>query len=138
MVTPFGVIYSTNITPDPQTGIGTWSEAAFRRAMHEGVSRDGSHLFPALSYDHFTKLSDEDVRAVGSRKRQKPCERLIEGDAQAVEVTAGIDRPIHPSGLLGGHVGERAGDRLGSEANGARGRRLLRGLSKGGEKFAGG
>jgi mono/diheme cytochrome c family protein len=64
MATPFGVIYSTNITPDPETGIGTWSEAAFRRAIHEGVSRDGSHLFPVFSYDHFTRLSDEDVRAL--------------------------------------------------------------------------
>jgi mono/diheme cytochrome c family protein len=64
MATPFGVIYSTNITSDPETGIGAWSEAAFRRAMHEGVSRDGSHLFPVFSYDHFTRLSDEDVRAL--------------------------------------------------------------------------
>jgi mono/diheme cytochrome c family protein len=62
--TPFGTLYSTNITPDPETGIGTWSEVAFRRAMHEGVSRDGSHLFPVFTYDHFTKLSDEDVRAL--------------------------------------------------------------------------
>ena len=62
--TPFGVLYSTNITPDPETGIGTWSEAAFTRAMHEGVSRDGSHLFPVFTYDHFTKLSDDDVRAL--------------------------------------------------------------------------
>jgi len=64
METPFGVIYSTNITPDRETGIGTWSEAAFRRAMHEGVSRDGSHLLPVFSYDHFTRLSDDDVRAL--------------------------------------------------------------------------
>jgi mono/diheme cytochrome c family protein len=64
MATPFGVIYSTNITPDPETGIGRWSEAAFARAMREGVSRDGSHLFPVFSYDHFTRLSDEDVRAL--------------------------------------------------------------------------
>src|SRR5262249_33727976 len=62
--TPFGVMYSTNITPDPETGIGTWSEAAFRRAMHEGVSRDGSHLFPVFSYDHFTRLTDDDVQAL--------------------------------------------------------------------------
>jgi mono/diheme cytochrome c family protein len=48
MPTPFGVLYSTNITPDPETGIGTWSEAAFARAMHEGVARDGSHLFPGF------------------------------------------------------------------------------------------
>jgi mono/diheme cytochrome c family protein len=54
MRTPFGTIYSTNITPDIETGIGAWSEAAFRRAMHEGVSRDGSHLFPAFPYDLFT------------------------------------------------------------------------------------
>ena len=64
MATPFGGIYSTNITPDPQTGIGTWSEAAFARAMREGVSRDGSHLLPVFSFDHFTKLSDDDVRAL--------------------------------------------------------------------------
>jgi mono/diheme cytochrome c family protein len=62
--TPFGVLYSTNITPDSETGIGTWSEAAFRRAMHEGVSRDGSHLFPVFTYDHFTRLSDDDVQAL--------------------------------------------------------------------------
>jgi mono/diheme cytochrome c family protein len=52
MPTPFGVIYSTNITPDPETGIGRWSLEAFIRAMHEGVSRDGSHLFPAFPYDY--------------------------------------------------------------------------------------
>jgi mono/diheme cytochrome c family protein len=62
--TPFGTIYSTNITPDPATGIGGWSEAAFARAMHEGVARDGSHLFPVFPYDHFTKLSDDDVKAL--------------------------------------------------------------------------
>jgi mono/diheme cytochrome c family protein len=64
MQTPFGVIYSTNITPDPDTGIGTWSETAFARAMHEGVARDGTHLFPVFPYDHFAKLSDDDVRAL--------------------------------------------------------------------------
>jgi len=64
MPTPFGTIYSTNITPDPETGIGRWSEAAFARAMHEGVARDGSHLFPAFPYDHFAKLSDDDVESL--------------------------------------------------------------------------
>src|SRR5712691_112557 len=64
MPTPFGVIYSTNITPDPETGIGRWSEAAFARAIHEGVARDGSHLFPAFPFDHFTKVTDEDVKAL--------------------------------------------------------------------------
>src|SRR6266567_260030 len=64
MATPFGVIYSTNITPDPETGIGTWPEAAFTRAVREGVARDGSHLFPAFPFDHFTKVTDDDVKAL--------------------------------------------------------------------------
>ncbi|PYE17237.1 c-type cytochrome [Paraburkholderia silvatlantica] len=64
MKTGFGTIYSTNISPDRKTGIGSWSEEAFRRAMREGVARDGSHLFPAFPYDHFTKLSDADVHAL--------------------------------------------------------------------------
>ena len=64
MATPFGVLYSTNITPDRETGIGSWSEAAFARAMQDGVARDGSLLFPAFPYDHFTKLSDTDVQAL--------------------------------------------------------------------------
>jgi hypothetical protein len=48
--TPFGIIYGTNITPDPKTGIGTWSLEAFVRAMREGVARDGAHLSPAFPY----------------------------------------------------------------------------------------
>ncbi len=59
--TPFGTIHGTNITPDRQTGIGAWSEAAFARAMREGLDRRGEHLYPAFPYDHFTKLSDGDV-----------------------------------------------------------------------------
>jgi mono/diheme cytochrome c family protein len=62
--TPFGTIYSTNITPDPETGIGRWSEAAFQRAMREGVDREGNHLYPAFPYDHFTRVTDEDNRAL--------------------------------------------------------------------------
>ena len=62
--TPFGTIYSTNITPDAETGIGTWSQAAFSRAMREGVDRRGRHLYPAFPYDHFTHVTDEDNRAL--------------------------------------------------------------------------
>jgi mono/diheme cytochrome c family protein len=64
MPTPFGTIFSTNITPDPETGIGQWSEAAFARAMREGVDRNGRHLYPAFPYDHFTLISDDDIRAL--------------------------------------------------------------------------
>jgi mono/diheme cytochrome c family protein len=62
--TSFGTIFSTNITPDPETGIGRWSEAAFRRAMRSGVDRDGEHLYPTFPYDHFTNVTDEDDRAL--------------------------------------------------------------------------
>jgi mono/diheme cytochrome c family protein len=62
--TPFGTIFSSNITPDPETGIGRWSEAAFRRAMRSGVDRDGGHLYPTFPYDHFTNVSDEDDTAL--------------------------------------------------------------------------
>src|SRR3984957_15784113 len=62
--TPFGTIYSSNITPDPDTGIGRWSEAAFRRAMRSGIDRAGQHLYPTFPYDHFTNVTDEDARAL--------------------------------------------------------------------------
>ena len=64
LATPFGTIYSTNITPDPQTGIGTWSQAAFIRTMREGVTRDGRQLYPAFPYDHFTKVTPPDLEAL--------------------------------------------------------------------------
>jgi mono/diheme cytochrome c family protein len=62
--TPFGTIYSTNITPDPATGIGRWSRAAFQRAMRDGVDREGRHLYPAFPYDHFTLVTDADNSAL--------------------------------------------------------------------------
>src|SRR5712671_3284079 len=62
--TPFGTIFSSNITPDAETGIGRWPEAAFRRAMRSGVDRDGQHLYPTFPYDHFTNVSDEDDQAL--------------------------------------------------------------------------
>jgi mono/diheme cytochrome c family protein len=62
--TPFGAVFSSNITPDAETGIGRWSEEAFRRAMRTGVDREGRHLYPTFPYDHFTHVSDEDDRAL--------------------------------------------------------------------------
>jgi mono/diheme cytochrome c family protein len=60
--TPFGTIYSTNITPAPKTGIGTWSEADFRRAMTQGVGPDGRHYFPVFPYTTFTRMSEQDIQ----------------------------------------------------------------------------
>jgi len=62
--TPFGTIYSTNITPDVETGIGAWSYPAFERAMREGIHRDGRHLYPAFPYTHFAKTTDADMQAL--------------------------------------------------------------------------
>jgi mono/diheme cytochrome c family protein len=64
LLTPFGTIYSSNITPDAETGIGNWSEEAFRRALRDGIDRKGRHLYPAFPYDHFTHLTDDDIHAL--------------------------------------------------------------------------
>ncbi len=62
--TPFGTIYSANITPDTATGIGSWTSDDFYRAMHEGVDPAGRRLYPAFPYPYFTKLTREDVEAI--------------------------------------------------------------------------
>jgi nicotinate dehydrogenase subunit B len=62
--TPFGTIYSTNITPDAETGIGAWSYPAFERSMREGVHRDGRLLYPVFPYTHFAKTTDADMQAL--------------------------------------------------------------------------
>ncbi|WP_275787552.1 molybdopterin cofactor-binding domain-containing protein [Pararhizobium gei] len=62
--TPFGVVYATNITPDAESGIGAWSYPAFERAMREGVSRDGHHLYPAHPYTSFAGAEDADLQAL--------------------------------------------------------------------------
>ena len=70
--TPFGTIYSSNITPDADTGIGRWSEAAFQRAMRSGVNREGQHLYPTFPYDHFTNVTDEDDQALYAYLMTRP------------------------------------------------------------------
>lgn len=62
--TPFGTIYSTNITPDPETGIGGWSKAQFLRSMREGVRANGEHLYPAFPYTAFAKVTEADLSAI--------------------------------------------------------------------------
>lgn len=60
--TPFGIFYGPNITPDPQAGIGRWTEADFVRAMRHGERPDGAGYFPAFPYASFTRISDGDLR----------------------------------------------------------------------------
>jgi mono/diheme cytochrome c family protein len=61
---PFGIFYTSNITPDPDTGIGRWSEADFLRALREGISPQGEHYYPAFPYTSYTQLTDADLRAI--------------------------------------------------------------------------
>lgn len=70
--TPFGIIYSANITPDPETGIGAWTGDQFYRAMHEGIAADGTHLYPAFPYPWFTRATREDVDAIRAYLRTLP------------------------------------------------------------------
>jgi nicotinate dehydrogenase subunit B len=73
--TPFGTIYSTNITPDVETGIGAWSYPAFERAMREGLHRDGRQLYPAFPYTHFSKTDDADMQALYAYLMAQPAVR---------------------------------------------------------------
>ena len=61
---PFGTIYSTNITPDKETGIGAWSDDDFVRALHQGIAKDGTHLYPAFPYASYTGLGREEAVAM--------------------------------------------------------------------------
>src|ERR1700740_1879204 len=62
--TPFGNIVAPNITPDPETGIGRWSDGQFDAAIREGLRPDGSHLYPAMPYNDYTKMSRDDALAI--------------------------------------------------------------------------
>ena len=62
--TPFGGIYSPNLTPDRDTGLGAWSDDEFYRALRDGVGRDGSRYYPAFPYPYFTKITRQNMLAI--------------------------------------------------------------------------
>ena len=62
--TPFGTLWSTNITPDAKTGIGSWTYSAFERAMRHGVAADGHRLYPAMPYPSYARMTSEDMQAL--------------------------------------------------------------------------
>lgn len=70
--TPFGVIYSSNITPDEKTGIGRWTDADLIRAMHEGVAADGTHLYPVFPYPSYTRVLEKEIKAIYAYLRTVP------------------------------------------------------------------
>ncbi|HRL99463.1 MAG TPA: cytochrome c, partial [Acidovorax sp.] len=92
MDTPFGTIYTTNLTPDAETGIGQWSFSAFQRAMREGISRDGKHLYPAFPYTAFAKMGDDDLTALYAYLMAQPAVRA-EGPQTALKFPFSV-RPL--------------------------------------------
>ena len=72
MNTPFGAMYSPNITPDRDTGIGTWTFDEFKRAVHSGIRADGKYLYPAMPFDAFTGISEDDLTALWAYFRSVP------------------------------------------------------------------
>ncbi|WP_431274491.1 molybdopterin cofactor-binding domain-containing protein [Variovorax ureilyticus] len=82
METPFGTIYTTNLTPDAETGLGRWSFSAFQRAMREGISRDGHRLYPAFPYTAFAKTSDDDLQALYAYFMSLPAARAETPEAE--------------------------------------------------------
>ena len=64
LATPFGTFYSPNITPDPETGIGRWTDEQFLRALRDGVRPDGANYFPVFPYPSFTNITDADALAI--------------------------------------------------------------------------
>src|SRR3984885_9706294 len=69
---PFGTIYSTNITPDKQTGIGNYTDAQFLAAVHKGIRADGERLYPAMPYTSYTYMTDADALAIKAYLRTLP------------------------------------------------------------------
>src|ERR1700749_3096795 len=62
--TPFGSIVAPNITPDLQTGIGSWTDDQFDNAVRKGIGRNGERLYPAMPFNAYTKMSRQDVMAI--------------------------------------------------------------------------
>ena len=114
LATPFGTIYSTNITPDPETGMGAWSYPAFERAMREGIHRDGRHLYPAFPYPHFARTTDADLQALYAYlMAQKPVRADNRHDRVAFPfnwrpLLAGWNALFHRAGPFEAHAAQSA------------------------------
>lgn len=80
---PFGKFYPPNITKDPQTGIGNWTDNQFLRALRDGVSPKGVHYYPLFPYSSFSKMTDEDILAIKAYIFSLPA---VENKALAHEV----------------------------------------------------
>jgi hypothetical protein len=88
-------IVAPNITSDPETGLGKWSDDAIARAIREGIAADGSVLFPAMPYQHFRDLSDEDTASLPPQSAAGT-QRFASGENSI------HSRPPHPIGAAAG------------------------------------
>ena len=70
--TPFGQIIAPNITPDPETGIGAWTDQEFINALTKGTGRNGMHLYPAMPYNYYTKVTRDDALAIRAYLKTVP------------------------------------------------------------------
>ena len=93
--TPGGAVYSTNITPDPKTGIGGYTLEQFSRALRRGVAADGHFLYPAMPYPSFAKITNEDIGALYAF--------FMKGVAPVAEPQAGWLPPAQPHHRRPGH-----------------------------------
>ncbi len=82
IATPFGNVYSSNLTPDNETGIGQWSDADFWRAMRHGISRDGRRLYPAFPYSNYSRVKREDSDALFAYLKSLPAVRQPQPEPQ--------------------------------------------------------
>ena len=112
--TPFGKVVAPNITPDNETGIGLWSDEDFVRAVTQGIRRDGAHLFPAMPYTYYTRVSRDDVLAIRAYLETVPA---VEQQRQrgSVAVSAerasgygGVERALFQVGRIPSRIRTRA------------------------------
>jgi hypothetical protein len=76
--TPFGTIFFVNITSDPESGIGGWTYADCKNALHNGIRADGTFLYPAIPFDAYTGIEEEDLRALWAFARRIPAGEGVE------------------------------------------------------------
>jgi cytochrome c553 len=112
---PFGTIYSSNITPDQETGIGRWRDAEFVRALHRGVGRNGEDLYPAFPYTAYALLSTDDVlaiRAYLSTLRPvtaRNADNTLVFPLQPAVRAESLEAPVHADQAMGAFCGPRRG-----------------------------
>ncbi len=103
-----GKIVAPNISPDPETGIGRWTDGEVVRAIREGVSRDGRPLFPLMNYPAYRDLTDEDVLAIVAYLRTRTPIRRDNGRTE-LDFPGGHDDPHHSAAARGSGAGPACG-----------------------------